>query len=110
MNTFGTTTFMIGLGQAMFQVYMLLTGSYWPKFTVGDFMIEFGSYGDYGYTLWGQMVQRLFGMELSFTLMALGVMVVLSGPVAQVVRTWQEHRVIRQSSHRPSYLPQRRMH
>lgn len=110
MNTFGATTFMIGLGQAMFQFYLLLTGGYWSRFTIGDFMAEFGVYGGYGYTFWEYLGQRLFGLEFSFAVMALGLMMVVSGPLGRVFQAWHAERLIQQAADRPTYLHQRRLH
>lgn len=111
MKTFGATTFMIGLGQAMFQFYLLLTGGYWSRFTIADFMTEIGIYSGYGYAWWEQLAQRLLGLEFSFALMTLGVMVVMGGPVGRLFQAWHAERLIQQTAdHRPTFLHGRRLH
>ena len=110
MKTFGATMFMIGLGQALFQLYLLLTGGYWSRFTIADFLAEIGIFSGYGYTWWEQLIQRLLGMEFSLSLLALGVLIIVSGPAAHLFRTWHAERLVIQAAARAGFLHQRRMH
>jgi hypothetical protein len=108
MKTFGATVFMIGLGQFMFQLFLQLTGGYWSRFTVGDFLAEFGIYAGYGYNLWDRTWQAAFRAEFSLVLMAIGVVLVLAVPAWRIYQAWHAERLILAANTRPSYLQQRR--
>lgn len=100
MKTVGATTFMIGFGQAMFQFYLLFTAGYWSRFTIADLLAEFGIYRAYGVTWWDRLVNAISGFEFSFTLLFVGTLMVVSGPLWNAFQAWQASRLIKGASRR----------
>lgn len=107
MRTLGAMMFMIGLGQAMFQYYLLLTGSYWSRFTVGDFLAELGWHAGYGGGWWGRVTDLMLGFEFSFTLLLLGTVMLVACPLYLAFQDWHAQRLIAASSRRPLPTPRR---
>lgn len=97
MRTIGATLFMVGLGQAMFQFYLLYTAGYWSAFSLGDFL---GRHY-YGYGWFAQLTERLLAAEFSLTLLAAGSLLALAGPVGNALRAWHAHRMIHQVRRTP---------
>lgn len=110
MKTIGPVTFMIGLGQAIFQFYLLFTGGYWSRFTIADFLAEFGYYRGYGMTWWDGVCSLVLGLEFSLTLLFLGTLLVVSGPIWQVFQAWHADKLVLEATRRPHPLLERRMH
>lgn len=98
MRTVGATMFMVGLGQVMFQLYLLYTAGYWSAFTLADF---FGR-SSFGYDWYGRLMESVMRAEFSLTMLLVGGLLVLSGPAGQAFRSWHAHRMVEEARRRPA--------
>ena len=100
MKSVGGLLLMVGLGQAIFQAYVWLTSDYWPQFTNGDLMTELGiGLGLAHIELGVAAVLRdaIMGAELSFSLIAFGVVTTLIEPLRRMHDNLHAARVVRQT-------------
>jgi len=98
MRTAGATMFMVGLGQVMFQLYLLFTAGYWSSYTLGDF---FGQTA-FGYDWTARLAESLMSAEFSLTLLAIGSLLFLIGPIVHAFQAWHAERAVEEVRRRPA--------
>lgn len=88
---------MVGLGQLVFQAYLLAENGYWSHFTIGDLLADLGLVPVYIPVMWGErLVEWLLGRELSLTLMACGGTIILWRPLSRALDASRIGRELRQ--------------
>ncbi len=88
---------MIGVGQVVFQAYLLVENGYWSHFTIGDLLADLGLVPRYIPVMWGErLVEWLLDRELSFALMACGGTLILWRPLGRALDASRAGRDLRQ--------------
>lgn len=92
---------MLGLGQAIFQGYLLFTNGYWSPFVISDFLAELGMSVGYVSNQTARLAADwVLRQELSFSLLALGAAGSLWQPLVQIYDNCQAARTIEQARKR----------
>ncbi len=97
MRNIGGLLLVLGIAQATFQVWLLVSNGYWSGFTNADIMTELGLRTSYytPYPALNQSLSWLLGREFSFTMIVLGALTSLWVPASRVYDAFQSARTMR---------------